>query len=407
MQSPDAERAVEEIATALGHGVSVEDLDGDLIAYSSHQASADQVRVNFLLSKKVPADVSAWQLSHGIATAVRPVVVPANASLGMHGRVCVPLLVRGFRVGYLWVLHEQDEEAPDAILAALPGVRPLLDRLAEQLLDTNTPESDARRRREAEFLAACEGDAAAVESVAGWPEVQGRSPWTVGSMMERIEDPDTALAEQADPEAAVLLQRISALQATVGIRPALFSAGSQQHAVILFRDLPGRAEHAEVLKRYGAEISLRGGHPERPDMLGLSEPFTDLRRLPEAYEQSKTAVQAAAVDPQIGPLSEYRDTGVYQFLATGKGGLPGRSVNFADLQEQDRNAELLPVLELLYDTDGSVTDVAAQLHLHRSSVYNRLARVRSIIGADPLKGRVRLELHLAMKAARWAGRPRL
>ena len=155
MQSPDAERAVEEIAQALGHGVSVEDLDGDLIAYSSHQASADQVRVNFLLSKKVPADVNAWQLSHGIATAVRPVVVPANASLGMHGRVCVPLLVRGFRVGYLWVLHEQDEEAPDAILAALPGVRPLLDRLAEQLLDTNTPESDARRRREAEFLAAC------------------------------------------------------------------------------------------------------------------------------------------------------------------------------------------------------------------------------------------------------------
>jgi sugar diacid utilization regulator len=243
--------------------------------------------------------------------------------------------------------------------------------------------------------------------VAGWPEVQGRSPWTVGSMMERIEDPDTALAEQSDPESAVLLQRISALQATVGIRPALFSAGSQQHAVILFRDLPGRAEHAEVLKRYGAEISLRGGHPERPDMLGLSEPFTDLRRLPEAYDQSKTAVQAAAVDAQIGPLADYRDTGVYQFLATGKGGLPGRSVHFADLQEQDRNAELLPVLELLYDTDGSVADVAAELHLHRSSVYNRLARVRSIIGADPLKGRVRLELHLAMKAARWAGRPRL
>ncbi|WP_026535093.1 PucR family transcriptional regulator [Arthrobacter sp. H14] len=407
MKSTDVEQAVESIAQELHHGVSVEDLDGELIAYSSHQASADPVRVNFLLSKKVPSDVSAWQLSHGIATSVRPVVVPANESLGMLGRVCVPLLVRGFRVGYLWVLHEQAEQAPDDILAALPGIRPLVDGLAGHLLDTNTPESDARRRREAEFLSACSGDDAAVESVAGWPEVQGRQPWVIGSIMERSADPDTTMAELADPEAAVLLQRISVLHATVGRRPALFSAGALQHAVILFRDMAGRGEHAEVLKRYSAEISRRGGHSERPDILGLSEPFSDLRNLPDAYAQSKSAVQAAAVDPLIGPLTDYRDTGVYQFFAAGRGGLPAQSVHFRNLQEQDRNGELLPVLELLYDTDGSVADVAAQLHLHRSSVYNRLARVRSVIGADPLKGRTRLELHVAMKAIRWAQRPRL
>ena len=81
------------------------------------------------------------------------------------------------------------------------------------------------------------------------PEVQGRSPWTVGSMMERIEDPDTALAEQADPEAAVLLQRISALQATVGIRPALFSAGVFRSKKLTPSAVPGawlpvRAAHA-------------------------------------------------------------------------------------------------------------------------------------------------------------------
>ncbi|EMY36256.1 PucR family transcripitonal regulator [Arthrobacter crystallopoietes BAB-32] len=406
MQKSSPEQAVEEIARALDHGVSVEDLDGDLIAYSSHQASADPVRVNFLLTKKVPADVSAWQLSHGIATAVRPVVVGANESLGMLGRVCVPLLVRGFRVGYLWVLQQPGEEA-DGILAALPAVRPLLDGLAAELLDTNTPESEARRRREAQFLAACTGDNAAVEDVAGWPEVSGRAPWAVGVIMERIDDPDVAMAELADPEAAVLLQRVSALQATVGIRPALFSAGAPQHAVLLFRDMAGRSEHAEVLQRYGTEISRRGGHPERPDMLGLSEPFADLRRLPEAYREATTAVQAASVDPRIGPLADFRNTGVYQLLAQARGLLPTGSVRYQELADRDPNGELLTVLELLYDTDGSVAEAAASLHLHRSSVYNRLAKVRSIVGADPLKGSTRLELHLALKAARWARRPRL
>ena len=82
MQSHDVEGLVEEVAAVLGRGLSLEDVDGLLLAYSSNQPHADKVRVNFLLSKRVPADVSAWQLAHGIAVAVRPVALPANEQLG-------------------------------------------------------------------------------------------------------------------------------------------------------------------------------------------------------------------------------------------------------------------------------------------------------------------------------------
>jgi DNA-binding PucR family transcriptional regulator len=77
------------------------------------------------------------------------------------------------------------------------------------------------------------------------------------------------------------------------------------------------------------------------------------------------------------------------------------------LEDRDRNGELLPVLELLYDNDGSVQDVATKLHLHRSSIYNRLGRIRQLLGVDPLKGMPRLELHAALKMRRWSGRPRI
>ena len=83
------------------------------------------------------------------------------------------------------------------------------------------------------------------------------------------------------------------------------------------------------------------------------------------------------------------------------------SVYFRVLEDHDRNHELLPVLELFYDNDGSVQEVADKLHLHRSSIYNRLGRIRQLLGVDPLKGMVRLELHAALKARRWAGRPRI
>ncbi|KGJ79421.1 PucR family transcriptional regulator [Cryobacterium roopkundense] len=402
MKAADIDQAVAIIAAHLGRALSLEDLDGGLLAYSAHQATADRVRTNFLLSKVVPPDVSAWQLSHGIATAVKPVPVPANAELGMLGRVCVPLLARGFRVGYLWVLQLDDECEPDAIVQELRVIRPEMDTLAEMLLNRTSADSDGRRAREAQFLSACFGDRDAVVSVGGWPGVHGRGPWRLATLLERGDN------AQRNPVESSLLQRLSALHATLGINRVLFSAGTETHAVLLLQDAIDGVDESEILRRFGLEVSRRAGQPAAPALLGLSEPFADLRRLPGAYAEARSAVQAAWVDSQLGALVSFRAIGVYQFLAVeGREVSPGESTLYSELRELDRNGELLPVLELLYDKDGSVAEVAEQLHLHRTSIYNRLGRIRSLIGVDPLGGQVRLELHLAIKAERWAGRPRL
>lgn len=406
MQQQGVEQLVEQVAQKLGRGLSLEDLDGVLLAYSSNQSHADRVRVNFLLSKKVPADVSAWQLSHGIATAVRPVVVPANQDLGMLGRVCVPLMVRGFRVGYLWVQQDSADENPTAILTQLPAVNHELETLSGLLLDSNTAESEFRRGREREFLASCAGEPNAVAAIAGWKEIQGRGPWQVVTVLDA-----DGWSGGSDPIASTLIHRSAALQATIGVDAALFSAGTDTHSVVLFRELSGRANHAQVLVHYQLELAKRSGRPVQRIILGISEGFGRPRELAAAYRQSKLAAQAAAVDPQLGELVDCRATGVYQLLASAGGGASAwadsASVYFRMLEDQDRNGELLPVLELLYDNDGSVQDVATKLHLHRSSIYNRLGRIRQLLGVDPLKGMPRLELHAALKMRRWAGRPRI
>ncbi|MCU1574378.1 MAG: PucR family transcriptional regulator [Micrococcaceae bacterium] len=422
MENVDVERLVERIAASLGRGLSLEDLDGLLLAYSSNQSHADRVRVNFLLSKRVPGDVSAWQLSHGIASAVRPVVVPANPDLGMLGRVCVPLLVRGFRVGYLWVQQDDEDNSPTDILAHLPAVRNELDLLASLLLESNTAESEFRRRREQEFLSACLGNTTAGAAVADWKEVQQLGPWQLVTLLEaaspavprgRAHQGSPAGAEErtaggvpADPLAATLIHRSAALSASIGVDAVLFSAGTDTHAVMLFRSSSGRASHAAILVRYQLELAKRAGGERQRIILGISEPFADFRGFADAYRQSRLAAQAAAVDAPLGELVDCRSVGAYQLLAGGNWD-PSGSIHFRTLQEADRNLELLPVLELLYDNDGSVQEIAAKLHLHRSSIYNRLGRVRALLGADPLHGQVRLELHLALKAQRWLRRPRI
>lgn len=411
MQNRDIESVVETIALRLGRGLSLEDLDGVLLAYSSNQDEADQVRVKFLLSKQVPWDVSQWQLSHGVAEAVRPVVIPANDQLGMRGRVCVPLMVRGFRVGYLWVQQREGEESATSILGQLPQVGDQLELLAGLLLDSNTASSEVRQRRERDFLAACQGDPALLASVAGWREVHNRGPWQLICLLElnnavAAKEAGPALTEPEDPLAAALTHRTAALQATVGLDAILFSSGTDTHAVLLAQAQPGQVHYASAMVRYQRELSKRLGRSAGRVVLGGSEAFAGMAALPEAYREAKGSAQAAAVDPGLGEFVEAATAGVYQLFAAQPA--PRRySTNYRRLVEQDRNRELLPVLELLYDNNGSVQHVAEQLHLHRSSVYNRLSRVRSILGSDPLRGRTRLELHTALKAERWARHPRL
>lgn len=404
MKLLEVDQCVERIAEGLDRGLSLEDLDGVLLSYSSHRHAADKVRVNFLLSKRVPEDVGRWQLQHGISTAVRPVVVPANEELGMLGRVCVPLLVRGFRVGYLWVQQDQDELAAAAILERLPAVRAELDLLGELLLDSNTAASEQRRQLESGFLAACSGNEEALEDVAHWRVVQHRGPWRLGVLLEY----EPGMEPTQDPQASLLAHRTAALHATVGIDAALFSAGRETHAVVLFRGLAGEQEFVRVQRGYRDELDKRSGRKGAPVILGLSEPFNDVSTLPEACRQARQAVQAAAVDPQFGAVVDYRGVGVYQYFAAEAAGPSSpRSMRFRELRAGDPARELRPLLELLYDHNGSVQEVADVLHLHRSTLYNRLARVRSIIGVDPMAGVARLELHLALKAARWAERPRI
>ncbi len=244
-------------------------------------------------------------------------------------------------------------------------------------------------------------------AVAGWKEVQDRGPWQLVTVLDA-----DGWAAGPDPIASTLIHRSAALQATIGVDATLFSAGTETHAVVLFRESTGRASHAQVLVHYQLELAKRSGRPVDRIILGISEGFTRTKELAEAYRQSKVAAQAAAVDPQLGELVDCRATGRLPAAGLGRrrapasGAMPG-SVNFRILEDHDRNGELLPVLELLYDNDGSVQDVAEKLHLHRSSIYNRLGRIRQLLGVDPLKGMVRLELHAALKARRWAGRPRI
>ncbi|PSL57593.1 PucR-like helix-turn-helix protein [Saccharothrix carnea] len=119
---------LDELSRVLGRGVSVDDVAGRVVAHSAQTDDVDQARVRAILTRRVPADVAAWQEQHGIATATGPVRVPENAALGFQQRVGFPLRHNGVLVGYLWVLGDVPGLDLGGRLAALAAQVPAGER---------------------------------------------------------------------------------------------------------------------------------------------------------------------------------------------------------------------------------------------------------------------------------------
>src|SRR5437588_816166 len=69
----------------------------------------------------------------------------------------------------------------------------------------------------------------------------------------------------------------------------------------------------------------------------------------------------------------------------------------ARLRAKDRAGVLLQTLGAYLATNGSPTDAADRLHLHRNTVLYRLGRIEDLLGVDLRNAQVRLSLHLALK----------
>ncbi len=69
----------------------------------------------------------------------------------------------------------------------------------------------------------------------------------------------------------------------------------------------------------------------------------------------------------------------------------------ARLGSKDRRGVLVQTLGAYLATNGSPTDAADRLHLHRNTVLYRLGRIEDVLGVDLRNAEVRLTLHLALK----------
>ena len=376
---------VDEISALLGAPATLENRDFELIAFGAYDSEGeldpsalDPVRTRSILTRRSTTAVREWFEGFGITRATGPVRIPPTPEAGvLRGRVCLPVRHRGVVLGYVWLL-DGDPGPTDAQLSAAMAVT---SRIGALLADEAQAGADLTRELRAVLTAGrdWERDMAVAELRAALgPRGDGVhtlvcvAPWPSA-------DPDDAPSFRTVPGATALCtvpwdEAAQGLALLVRLRSADVPA-------------PALTAAARLLERAGAHAAA-----------GVSGARAGLAELGTDWREASAAARAALAEPRLGPIAEWRSIGPYRLLTALPPGLPQDPAVRTLLTPAHR--ELARTAEVFLDHAGQAGRTAAELGIHRQTLYYRLSRVEQLTGLRLTDGEDRLLLHMALKGAR-------
>ncbi|MEU6101447.1 helix-turn-helix domain-containing protein [Streptomyces flaveolus] len=389
----DYQELVDEISELLGAPATLENRDFELIAFGAYDSEGeldpsalDPVRTRSILTRRSTAAVRAWFEGFGITRATGPVRIPPTPEAGVYrGRTCLPVRHRGVVLGYVWLLDTDPGPTEGQLTAAMEVTARIGALLADEaqhgadlsreLRAVLTAERDWQRDMAVTELRTALGSRAdtlhTVVCVAPWPSADPDDAPSV-----RTVPGATALCTVPWSGAARSLALLVRLRSTDVLTPATSAAGR------LLERARGAAGAAAV-----ATVAA-----------GVSAPRSGLGELADAWWEASAAARAALAETRFGPVAEWADIGPFRLLAA----LPPRSAHDPAVRAllSPAHRELARTAEVYLDRAGQAGRTAAELGIHRQTLYYRLSRVEQLTGLDLDDGEDRLLLHMALKAYR-------
>ncbi|MGC0374608.1 hypothetical protein RKD28_002124 [Streptomyces sp. SAI-229] len=384
----DHQELVDEISELLGAPATLENRDFELIAFGAYDSEGDldpsaldPVRTRSILTRRSTAAVRAWFEGFGITRATGPVRIPRTPEAGVHrGRICLPVRHRGVVLGYVWLLDYDpgpSERQLDAAMRVTARIGALLADEAQHGADLTrelravlTAERDWQREMAVAELRTALGGRAdgpyTVVCVAPWPAA----------------DPDDAPSVRTVPGATALCTLpwgATALSLALLLR-------------LRSTDVPAPATTA------ASRLLERAGPNGPPAAAGIAAPRAGLTDLGAAWTEASAAARAALAEPRLGPVAHWASIGPYRLLTALS---PGAAHDPAvSPLLSPAHTELARTAEVYLDRAGQAGRTAAELGIHRQTLYYRLSRIEQLTGLDLDDGEDRLLLHMALKAAR-------
>lgn len=380
---------VQAFADRLGQPVIVFDANLGVAAFSVHEGPVDRARLGMILTHRISERAATMISEHKVARAWGAVLLPVVAN--MPSRVVAPLRHRGRLTGYVSYVPGEDEDpdlrdAPDIVaardeLGSLLAAREIerregADRVLQLLSRLLDGQQDQREAAAADLLRDGLITAAAQYSV---------------MLFRTLGDPDhtNAAARLVVEHALTDISHITSLKA-VG------TVVDGEGVLVIPRDVnPARLRKLVADPLYA---NIRGGG---------GSPRTRLADVRESRREARIAVRATTRDPdRYGVTAMWSDLGLDRLLLQ----LPLERMTLEDLPPSvttliaaSSGPDLAETLETYLDNGADAQQTAQRLHIHRSTLYYRLDRIRAIVDVDLSDGTVRRELHTALRVATLAG----
>ncbi|MEU0249812.1 helix-turn-helix domain-containing protein [Streptomyces sp. NPDC006235] len=445
----DYEELVDEISELLGAPATLENRDFELIAFGAYDSEGDldpsaldPVRTRSILTRRSTAAVRAWFEGFGITRATGPVRIPPTPEAGVYrGRICLPVRHRGVVHGYVWLLDDDPGPSEAQLSAAMQVTTRIGALLADEaqhgadlsreLRAVLTADRDWQRDMAIAELRTALGPRAdglhTVLCVAPWPTADPDDapsvrtmpgatalctlPWGASSQcvaaLVRLRSPD--VLTPATTAAARLLERAGGGSGPAG-GTGRAPTGPGSHGAATSRGPTGTSGRptdpaspgpTDTTPRGATGGASRGpGAGAGSAAAGLSTPRSGLAELGSAWWEASAAARAALAEPRLGPVAEWASIGPFRLLTALPPEVARDPAVHALLFPVHR--ELARTAEVYLDCAGQAARAAAELGIHRQTLYYRLSRIEKLTGLDLDDGEDRLLLHMALKGARLA-----
>ena len=342
----------------------------------------------FLLQGK-GQDIRTW-LARQTPTATNPPVMPLK--LGSHFCLLAPIVSSDGVTGYICLLSAEDEPAEMDRLALGHAAGACAIEMAREMAIMQTRDRLLPNFWE-DLLHGGPGSEEAIISRAKRlgcdltvpNAVVVLRPHRTDSLSVRLQPLTEALGEEMGPRGAGLFPQ-ERDKTMVLLHPVSPEAAPQS-----LKDL-GRSI-AEKLASQGSGLLVSAG-------IGRLHPGIDGIR--KAHQEAQQALTLGERLFGKGHVAYFGELGVYRLLL----GLLGTAEldtfyqeTLGALEEYDhkRSGELIPTLEAYFNCQGSTSEAARVLYVHRNTLLYRLKRIQEILGQDLEDPHTRLALTLALR----------
>lgn len=377
----------EQLARDLHRSVIIDDATLRPLAITAQTGRLDRSRVEAVLQRQTSARLRRKLAELGVFSAREPVSIPGDPQQATLPRLCLPLLADDQLLGFLWLIDEPAltaEQTRQARAAAAQAAHLLAQRAiraADQFavlgdLADGLLHAQEQVRQEAAAM------------LAGQAALTGAPPYALAVIRPLVGRPDPA----PDPgRVAGNLRRAAGNLRRRTAPGALVLASPGEDELVAITTAGALAELRRAVRAL----------PGPPLVVGTCGGGSALADVHASLGNARYAAHVAARVPQFGRAADWASLGVYaafQHLYCDPSA-PERICPGVGALLDERAETYRQTVRCYLGCGAQAQQAAVQLHIHRTTLYWRLARVAELVPLDLRRGEDRLKLHLALTLA--------